>query len=59
MTEFKDFSLQNVVDNMDRLDIEEEDLPEDVMPQAAQDMGAGKSAGVLLYFILKFMSKHK
>lgn len=54
MTDFKDFSLQNVVDNMDRLDIGEEDLPEDVMPQAAQDMGAGKCSVVsfILYWSL-------
>jgi len=42
MTEFKDFSLQNVVDNMEGMDYGDDDVADDVLPQAAQDMGSGK-----------------
>ncbi|KAL4216658.1 Golgin subfamily A member 2 [Mactra antiquata] len=40
MTEFKDFSLKNVVDNMEGLDLDEDDIHDDVLPTAAQDMGS-------------------
>ena len=43
LTEYKDFSLQNVVDNMEGLDISEDDIKDDVLPSVAQDMGTGKS----------------
>jgi len=36
----QDFSLQNVVDNMAGMDLED-DPHDDVLPQAAQDMGTG------------------
>ncbi|XP_045184087.2 testis-expressed protein 9-like [Mercenaria mercenaria] len=40
LTEYKDFSLQNVVDNMEGVDISEDDIQDDVLPSAAQDMGS-------------------
>ena len=45
MTEFKDFSLQHAISNIeDQIKVDEfpDDEPDDdVMPQAAQDMGSG------------------
>lgn len=41
LTEYKDFSLQNVVDNLDGMEITEDDIhDDDVLPTAAQDMGS-------------------
>lgn len=40
LTEYKDFSLQNVVDNIEGLDLTEEDIKDDVLPTVAQDMGS-------------------
>ncbi|XP_060570696.1 testis-expressed protein 9-like [Ruditapes philippinarum] len=39
LTEYKDFSLQNVVDNMEGLNLSEDDIKDDVLPSVAQDMG--------------------
>ncbi|KAH3873238.1 testis-expressed protein 9-like [Dreissena polymorpha] len=39
MTEFKEFSLQNVVDNLEGMDLGD-DVHDDVLPSAAQDMGS-------------------
>ena len=42
MTEFKDFSLQHAIDNLEGQDMDE-DIIDDVLPTVAQDMGSGLS----------------
>ena len=44
MTEYKDFSLQHAISNIEdqlQTDVFQDDEHDDVMPQAAQDMGSG------------------
>lgn len=40
LTEYKDFSLQNVVNNLEGMDLSEDDARDDVLPSVAQDMGS-------------------
>lgn len=40
LTEFKDFSLQSVVNNLEGMDLKEDDANDDILPQVAQDMGS-------------------
>ena len=48
LTEFKDFSLQHAISNLeDQIHVDEfpDDEPDDdVLPQAAQDMGSGRQS---------------
>ena len=43
MTEFKDFTLQHAIENIEVKDLQDEDMPDDVIPTVAQDMGSGRS----------------